>query len=449
MCNISMVSGGGGNEIGGSHHIYNIDGVEIGFDCGGRPYVKETDIVPIYIQDKELSDFIATQSIRPKKDPKPDLSISRKLKYLFLSHGHYDHVGSVPLVTRQNRDLTLYGTKMTYELCEYQWRQTTEIAERNGEIPIFRKSDADHALSRFNIIYPHQSIKINDKISVCAVSAGHIPGAVSFLIYYNDKPIGFHSGDISCTHQRTVGPAEVTRTDSLRFMTIDSTRITEQNPPRQRVEEALMTRVKNAHESGIFVRINSFAIARTQEVFSIVREACPNADIFIDGSARHISDLYHKMGTTGVEGIIECFVRDSSHRRQIIQSSAPNIVMSPSAMAFCATSRGYAEYGITRDNHLFIEPGWTDPCSPEYAFYRSQRGDIFRFGAIDLRRRCDVASYNLTGHADGCDIEEMRANMRPEVTFLVHGEDHKMDTFIGNHQDEGFVKAQNRKRIYI
>lgn len=441
---------GGGDEIGGSGHDYYIDGTVFGIDRGLRPEIRETDISPVRLKNKKLEEFIFQHSQRPRRDPLPDLTILPGMKDLFITHAHADHIGGVPHTIIRHSDMTIWGTEATRQLCELQWLEAIKIAERRKEVLPYSESDVSYALSRFEVIHPGQEIKINDRVSILPIGAGHILGAVSYIIYLDGKPIGFHSGDISCSHQRTVPGALKKYFDKLKFMVIDSTRLIEQNQPREEVEEVCKQTVSQAFANGNYIRANVFAIGRAQETFSIFREACPDADIWIDGaSGQTVSTLYQELGATGIAGITDCFVRDRDHRQQIINSPEPNIVITPSAMAFGGTSRNYVRHGITRSDHLFVSMGYLDPCSPEYAFFESDKLDVFRFGEVTSPRFCQVARFNATAHCDGHDILEMKDRMNPERTVTVHGDGKKMDEFIAKHPNQGFIKGRNHTQINL
>src|SRR3989338_7539220 len=92
--------------------------------------------------------------------------------------------------------------------------------------------------------------------------------------------------------QRSVPDAPEIRFDHLRFLTTESTKITEKNPPRREIEDEFKKIILDAYRHGMKIRIPSFAIGRIQELFALVKEACPDAPIWIDGQARDVSPIY-------------------------------------------------------------------------------------------------------------------------------------------------------------
>jgi len=448
---IVLTAKGGGNEIGASCYDYLFDGELIRIDSGMRPSNFRSDIHPIKIRNRELEAFLGEMLVKPEVDPLPNWDTVSEVTRILLTHAHFDHVAAVPYTLRKHRHAIIYATPVTAKICKIQWFSTPRIAERNNEVPLFNKEDAEFALSRIVEIQPRQRIRINDKLEVEPIEAGHLLGAVSYIFYWKGEPVGFHTGDFTIRNkQRSVPDAPEIRFDHLRFLTTESTKITEKNPPRREIEDEFKKTILDAYRHGMKIRIPSFAIGRIQELFALVKEACPDAPIWIDGQARDVSAIYAEHLGGAFSGIEEHFVLDNAQRHQVIESDETNIVLSPSAMQFGGFSRKYIEYGCGRSDHLFISPGYRDPSSPEYAFFAStSHNDIFSFGAYKAARMCQTATFNFTSHCDGDDVLEMRARMNPEKTILIHGDKERMTKFIGSHPNQGFMIANNNKTIVI
>lgn len=451
---IAMVARGGGSEVGGSCYDYFFDGspVPVRIDGGMRPSNFRSDIRPIKIWNRELDDFLNDMLVAPDIDPLPSgWDAVPDLEHIFLTHGHFDHVAAIPYILRKYRYATLHATPATAKIARIQWFSTPGIAERKGEVPLFNLEDAEFAFSKIRLIHPGDRIRINNRLEVEPVEAGHLLGAVSFIFYWDGRPVGFHTGDFTVNNrQRSVPDAIFPEFDSLRFLTSESTRITEVNPPRHIIEDEFKKAVRDAYGRGMKIRIPSFAIGRIQEMFALIKEACPDADIWIDGQAKEVSNIYAEHIGGVFEGIEAHFVRSAAHRLEIIRSDRPNIVLSPSAMQFGGRSRQYAEFGCGQSDHLFISVGYKDPRSPEYAFFAStSHNDIFAFGAYRVARMCQTATFNFTSHCDGQDILGVRSKMNPDKTVLIHGDSGKMNQFIGDHPDKGFEIAENGKKIYL
>lgn len=74
MCDFLMALGGG-DEVGASAYYLSVDGIHILLDCGAR--LKGEELYPDYEQLLyEMNDY-------------------SELDLIFISHAHYDHIGSV------------------------------------------------------------------------------------------------------------------------------------------------------------------------------------------------------------------------------------------------------------------------------------------------------------------------------------------------------------------
>ena len=451
---IMYTARGSGGEVPGSCHDYLFDDELVRIDCGGRPSNFKSDIRPVKICDRELAEFLDDMLVAPEVNPLPNWDTVSELKRILVTHAHIDHVLSIPYVLRKHRGTILNMTPVTAKLCKLQWMSTPAIAKRKEEVPLFNEEDVVFALSRIQTIQPGQRIRINDKLEFEPVEAGHLLGAVSYIFYWEGVPVGFHTGDFTIrNNQRSVPDAPETRFDHLRFLTTESTRITEKNSPRHIVENEFIEVVRGAYAKKMKIRIFGFAYGRSQEVFALTKEACPEAPIWIDGLARDVSSIYAEHLGGIFSGIEKHFVLDDkydTHRHEIINSREPNIVISPSAMQFGGRSRKYAEHGCSQSDHLFISPGYRDRRSPEYALFAStSHNDVFAFGAYKAPKMCKTATFPLTAHCDGDDILEVKSNMNPDQTILIHGEKDKMTEFVYNHPDQGFVVAENDKPIQL
>ncbi len=446
---IALTARGGGNEIGASLYDYVFkDGLieeHIRIDSGQRPSNFKSDIRHVKIHDRDLAYFLDDMLVKPEVVSLPNWDTISELKHLFLSHAHFDHSAAVPYLLRKHRYANIYATSVTAKICKIQWFSTPRIAKRKEEVPLFNESDAEFALSRIIEVQTGQRIRINSHLEIEPVDAGHLLGAVSYIFYWDGEPIGFHTGDFTLkNNQRSVPDAPERRFDRLRFLTTESTRILEKNPPREIEEERVKDKLRDAYRQRMKTRILTFAIGRIQELYLLAREACPDAPIWIDGQAREVSEIYAEHLPEVFPDVKEHFIKDSSHRYQVINSDEPNIVLSPSAMQFGGFSREYIEYGCGQRDHLFISPGYRDPRSPEFAFFASQsHNDVFEFGAYKAARMCQTETFNFTAHCDGDDVLEMHSRMNPDKTFLIHGDPEKMHEFISDHPDENFFLAEN------
>src|SRR5512147_585537 len=106
---------GGAKEVGGSCIFIELDGKKILLDSGIR------------------------QSAG--KDPLPDFRSIQEyggLDAILVSHAHLDHIGSLPLISKEYPKARIYLNKITCELARVLLYDSLKIMSfREGEIPLY------------------------------------------------------------------------------------------------------------------------------------------------------------------------------------------------------------------------------------------------------------------------------------------------------------------------
>lgn len=159
MSKIKVFSLGGLNENGKNLYVVEVDKDIFVFDAGLK-----------YDNDHNLGvDYIIPNIDYLVKNKK-------KIKGIFLTHGHESHIGAVPDILEMLPDVNIYGTKLTLDMV----RQDLDEAKRNN--------------SRLKEIRPHHKIEFG-KNSLFPISVTHsIPDAVCYVLYTEDGAI-VYTGD--------------------------------------------------------------------------------------------------------------------------------------------------------------------------------------------------------------------------------------------------------------
>ena len=167
MSKIKIFSLGGLNENGKNMYVVEVDKNIYVFDAGLK-----------YDNEKNLGiDYIIPNIDYLVKNQK-------RIKGIFLSHGHDSNIGAVPDILKSLPNVNIYGAKLTLELLK---QDLTEVQ--------LKKS---HLIE----IKPHRKIEFG-KESIFPIAMTHsIPDALCYVLYTKDGAI-VYTGDFTFDHTET------------------------------------------------------------------------------------------------------------------------------------------------------------------------------------------------------------------------------------------------------
>ena len=167
MSKIKVFSLGGLNENGKNMYVVEVDKNIYVFDAGLK-----------YDNEKNLGiDYII---------PSFDYLIKnrKKIKGIFLSHGHDSNIGAVPDILKSIPEINIYGAKLTLE-----------ILKQDLDLITIKKS---HLIE----VKPHHKLEFG-KESIFPISMTHsIPDAMCYVLYTKDGAI-VYTGDFTFDHTET------------------------------------------------------------------------------------------------------------------------------------------------------------------------------------------------------------------------------------------------------
>ena len=123
------------------------------------------------------------------------------INIILITHAHVDHSGALALLARLHPEAKIVMTEATAEMTEVMLLDSLHIAERHGVQPVFTLEDKVALMRPGRITclaQGHWYVPFPDEpeFKILAHPAGHIRGAVSFIIVTPSGTIMF-SGDVS------------------------------------------------------------------------------------------------------------------------------------------------------------------------------------------------------------------------------------------------------------
>ncbi|MEW6196636.1 MAG: MBL fold metallo-hydrolase [Bacteroidota bacterium] len=417
---------GGADEIGASCFYLNISGTGILLDCGIDPKKEGVEGIPSF-----------------------DLLTQLPLDFVFITHAHQDHIGSLPFLIQRFPHVIIYSTPQTKEIAD--------ITLHNAANILLEKQDLENGMK----IYTHEEINLlvrsmreleydnliflkglrhegNEQIKILFKDAGHILGSAGILIEHAGNKI-FYTGDINLSDQSIMVRADlksVNKIDTLILETTygstDSTKLGTWEAELKRFTKS----VNNILHKGGSVLIPVFALGKTQEMLASIYELIQKrmlteAHIYTGGIGRDISKVYdtnryltrRKSSELELKEIPQINLLEIQDYNEFKKN--PGIVLASSGMMLQGTtSFKLLNYWLQQEQFAIYGVGYMDPQTPGYRIMNSVKGDeiiLTEFGQPQ-KVKCYIDRFYFPSHSKREDLLKIAAGVKPKRVILVHGE---------------------------
>jgi KH/beta-lactamase-domain protein len=330
--NITLTFLGGAEQVGRSSILVSTDESNVLMDFGINPAANAfSDAFP-----------------RIDRIPIPIESIDA----VVISHAHLDHMGGLPLLFKYGYRGPVYMTEPTVYLMFLLLNDLYDVLQKNGVIPFFELKDLRTILQHTIPVKFGVVVDIAPDIKLTFRNAGHILGSAIIHLHIGE---GLHNivftGDLKYDRSILLEHA------STMFPRVE-TLITEctyggQNdvmPPREEVENRLISLVNSTLEKNGNVLIPTLAVGRAQEIMLILDNAIrnrkiPEVPIYVDGMISEVTAIHasfpnylsrelRNLMTNDVNPFKSEYVipvKNSISKEEITESRR-NIILSPSGM---------------------------------------------------------------------------------------------------------------------
>lgn len=255
-------AGAAGTVTGSCFHI-EAGGQQILVDCGmfqGLPELESRNFAPFPFDPKEVD-------------------------WVFLTHGHLDHLGLLPRLVREGFRGRGVCTPPTRDIAHVMLMDAARIQEEEGEAALYTAADALTSLDLFQTQLEYgEEIALDGGMRVRFHDAGHILGAAFVELRAEGKTVVF-SGDLGNRGKLLV--EDPTYPPKADVVVLESTYGDREHPPLEDSIRELRGVIVDTLAAGGNVVIPSFALERTQEVLSILfrlwrEREIPPCPIYLD-----------------------------------------------------------------------------------------------------------------------------------------------------------------------
>ncbi|NNE94372.1 MAG: MBL fold metallo-hydrolase [Verrucomicrobiales bacterium] len=406
------------DEIGSHSYLFELGGTRVILDAGIHPKKAGYTTLPAF-------DLIEQDSVDG----------------IIISHAHLDHLGSLPVLFRNQRHAAVVMTEPTAELGKALLHNSVNVMKAQKaelgviEYPFFSHRELDEMYKFWLTRRPGQQFRIENEHDTASESvvcemffAGHVLGAVGVQMKCRDRTI-FYTGDVHFEDQTLSRGADFPES-GIDTLIIETTRGDHARDPdytreaeRNRMGEAAAA----ALNRGGSVLIPVFALGKTQEVVLMLHELM-QAGILPGDTPIHIGGLSTKM-THLVDKLVGRWPR--GHEEIELLADLPNLRLlekgsvelncqpgriycySSGMMTEHTVSHRFAPKILSDERNALLFVGYADPDSPA--------GRI-QSGNSEFPVRCPVERFDFSGHAPRDQLLDYIRRVNPKRVILVHGD---------------------------
>ncbi|MFW6017262.1 MAG: MBL fold metallo-hydrolase [Halapricum sp.] len=384
----------------------------------------------VLVNDSLLIDYgmkTATPPQFPVDAPDPEAVV--------VSHGHLDHVGTIPSLLSGDRRPPIHWTPPTRELALTLARDTLKLHGGSYDCP-FTETDIKRVTQVSETHGYRESFEAAGH-EVTLFNAGHIPGSAHVLVDDGETRL-LYTGDFHTDDQRLVA-ATTARPDADVVIT-ESTYSDVEHDDRDAVEQRFAESVRTTLWEGGTVVVPAFAIGRTQEILLI----CEAHDIpcYVDGMGKQVTEMLRQYPSYVRDA--DALQRAKSHarfvtgrdgqRRRIVRQNAA--VVTTSGMLSGGPAMTYIPEIADRPTNKITLTGYQVEGTPGRELLETGSAEI------DGRRMpvaAQVEAYDFSAHADRDGLRGFLDDYRNAEILVTHGD--RCEAFAAELRQKGYDAA--------
>ncbi len=377
-----------------------------------------------------------------------------------ITHAHIDHSGYLPALVRDGFDGPIWCSEGTADLLELLLLDSAHLQEEDASfanrhrssrhdpaLPLYTTADARKALGQLRTVGFHAPTELADGIGATLSRAGHILGSSTVLLEADGRSV-LVTGDVGRPDDPVMAAPDPP--PAADFLVTEST-YGDRIHGTGDVAEELAVIVRRTLDRGGTVLIPSFAIGRTQAVLFLLAELrrrgrIPDVPVYLNSPmAISATELFlahpgeHRLDEAECQLLRENvrFVRTPDESKQLTPRRGPMIVVSASGMATGGRVLHHLRTVAPDHRSSIVFVGFQAAGTRGDSLVRGT-DEIKIFGQY-VPVRADVHRIDgLSAHADWRELIEWldSGSLRPERTFVVHGEAASADAFRRRLRDE-------------
>lgn len=451
LMGITLYSLGAAEEVTGSKHVFEIDGKSYMVDCGA---------------------FQGARKASDEKNRNFDIAAD-KLEAVILTHGHYDHCGLLPVLTKKGFKGNIYSTPATRDIANLVMMDSARIQARDAEFlakqaskkgekfswrPLFDEDDVVKCANQIISLSYNRKMYISPEVQLEFFDAGHILGSsfanVTIKAGTPEETRILFTGDIGRKEKPIIRPP-ATDMPAPDYIVLESTYGNRKHEDKAFALKELERIVRDTCAKKGKIIIPSFAIERAQELVFYLhlltdKKKIPVVPIYVDSPmASNATSVFRVHPECYDESVNEAFLKHHknpfgfgslSYTNSVEESKAlnkkegPMIIISADGMCEAGRVLYHLANEIGNERNTILIVGYMS---------ENTLGRKIRDGAKEVNILGDVYHVKakveqinaFSAHADYEEMTEWLKTIdtsRLKKIFMVHGEK-DAQTFFENH----------------
>ena len=401
---------GGGNEIGASSYFLQLNGTKFLLDSGIRLGSSESFPRFTALFEQEILDGLWD------------------LDAILISHGHLDHVGSLPRVVQEATEIPIYATRSTKDIIEVQLKPS-RVDETFIDVQVvneFNEERVQHVIENIVPTEWNEPIQLKN-CQITFFRAGHILGA-SMIYIESDSGNVLFTGDFTPFDQMTVLGYKLPHDLEVDLLIVESTygyqEVRHTNDVTVERETFALKIARCLEENGRAL-IPAFAIGRSQEVALILQSLIHEGKlepftIYIDGLAQYFCEIYESHNVKVFGSNIHKAPKDLGRNLGFFNGI---IIASSGMLLDNSASAKYAERLLPDPQNTLFFSGYLDEESPggKLSLLHKSKGKSLWLNGKNISVNATVDAYRLSAHTDNDGILALIEKVHPKGVIFVHG----------------------------
>jgi len=380
----------------------------------------------------------------------PEFDI-QQLDAVVITHAHLDHCGFVPFLYYMGYRGPVYCTAPTRDLMFLLHWDYLDVVEREGrDLPYPRK----FVKELLKYVIPVEYGEVTDiapDIRLTLHNAGHILGSSIAHFHIGEGLYNLaYTGDIKFERSRLLQPANV-KFPRLESIIMESTYGGKKDtqPSRKKAEEYMVRVIKETLARGGKVLVPVFSVGRAQELMLVLEdyaeEVLDGVPVYLDGmiweaTSIHTTypeylniglrkEIFHKGHNPFLSDIFKK-VGGPQHRKEIIESDDPSVILATSGMLAGGPSVEYLKHLAEEKDNSLIFVGYQAEGSLGRRIQKGWKEVPMRENGKTKVTNVKLHIHTVEGFSGHSDRNQLlnyikRLNPKPEKIMTCHGEESK------------------------